>query len=144
MHNAPSVSYPTGRSVVQQHCVIGLALCTCAVTVAWALQGAQALQLGVCGVSGALAAWLSWRWLQAPAADLVWDGEHWLLHAQEGGVPGRLRLCADAQHILLLRWDALSTAGSGVRTRWLWLARSAAPAHWLALRRAVVQHTDTQ
>ena len=143
MHNAPSVSYPTGRSVLQRPFVIGLVLCVCAVNAAWLQQGAQPVLLGVSCAASALATWLSWRWLRTPGGELVWDGTQWLLRQPEQLACGRLVLCADAQRVLLLRWDALSETGCPPRRCWLWLERGAASARWLALRRAVVQHADT-
>jgi toxin CptA len=133
MHNAPSVSYPVGRS-------------------RWAggLQGA-AFGLGVAGIAGwayqaqptpsrvvgalclaLLAGALALRaWLRAPAGVLSWNGESWSWRDAAGAQAGEPRCVVDLQRWLLLRWES----SGGVL--WLWAERGRDPGHWDDLRRAV-------
>ena len=133
MHNAPSVSYPVGRSRFAAAALSMLWLLGALATVlswlqapvsAWRWGGAAALLLLV----GLLAARSWWR---QPSGLLTWDGEGWswsVAGVVETGVP---EVCLDLQHRMLIRWVA------GGATRWLWLELSARPSHWDDLRRAV-------
>lgn len=139
MHSAPSVFYPVERSRGAASVLAAAWLCAVAAHVLWWLAqaanaGAQAAGLLALLLSAALAVH-SWRSLQP--GHLAWDGDGWhWAEAGRGPSPGwRLDVGLDLQRALLLR---LRDAG-GV-TRWLWLERSADPARWDDLRRAVCAH----
>lgn len=133
MHSAPSVSYPVGRSAFALRLAAALALLGLGAVAAWTWQAAtpgwrQAVGLAAVILAGAAA----WRaWLASPRGVLRWTGGEWAW--DEGGqvVTGAVALALDLQSHLLLRWDGAGAA------RWFWLERSAAPADWDALRRAV-------
>jgi hypothetical protein len=132
MHAAPSVSYPVGRSLFAAGAYGLAALAGLAAVVAWSLQTPFGLR-HVAALAAVLAcvSLASHAWLHAPVGRLAWDGEAW--RWEEGGVSvaGRPAVALDLQSRLLLRWR-----GEG-GTRWLWLAKTSAPSHWDALRRAV-------
>ena len=150
MRNAPSVSYPVGRSAFQAGVIVVLGLL-----------GALALLLpllwfpsvpGWVWVAGALLwlFWSGWAWLnwsRAPRGRLHWDARalpatgtragvwRWLAE----GVPAvelqTLEWVWDAQHVVLLR-----PRGTGQRLPWLWLEGRCEPARWDDLRRALTAH----
>jgi hypothetical protein len=76
--------------------------------------------------------WVLWEWRRPPAGVLRWDGLHWHWEAGGNSRPGRVRAQLDWQRALLLEFHA----EDGQR-RWLWPVQATAPAHWLALRRAL-------
>ena len=133
MHNAPSVSYPLGRSRFSAALLLA----------AWLLGGAATALLwlqsqspgwregAACLVLAAAGAFAAWHWCHAPSGTLAWDGECWNWsdgRFEETGVP---EVSLDLQHWLLLRWT------SGTATRWFWVARAARAERWGDLRRAV-------
>jgi hypothetical protein len=133
MHAAPSVSYPVGRSLFAAGACGLAALAGLAAVAAWSLLVPFGLrQVAAFAVVLACVSLASHAWLHAPVGILHWDGGAWAW--EEGGATGagRPEVALDLQSRLLLRWR-----GDGGGTRWLWLARTSAPSHWDALRRAV-------
>jgi toxin CptA len=132
MHNAPSVSYPVGRSRFAGAVLLGLWLLGAIGCVAWRLasppSGLRFAAAGICvAVAGAAAAW---HWWHMPAGTLAWDQEQWSwLGAGLAGSAPEVGL--DLQHWLLLRWR------SGSASSWLWLERASRPDQWGDLRRVV-------
>lgn len=134
MHQAPSVTYPVGRSAFAARvhgalCVLGLAAAG-----AWALQSPafgwrQALGFAAVLACAALAL-ASWR--HSPAGSLRWDGAGWYWEEGAASSPGRPELALDLQSVMLLRWRP--EAGGAL---WLWVERASDVSHWEALRRAV-------
>jgi toxin CptA len=120
MHNAPSVSYPVGRS---RFCGVLLA----------------ALWLAGAALVGA------WCWQQAMRpGNLRWDGQVWLWHAAglaDGAEaePVVLRAHLDFQRHLLI-----SLRQSSGSVAWCWLESAQMPQRWADLRRAVYSPARSQ
>ncbi|WP_298923661.1 hypothetical protein [uncultured Ramlibacter sp.] len=136
MHNAPSVTYPVGRSSLPGVLLAVLWLLGAAAAAAWAWQtapsaGAQLLVAAVLALAGACALRM---WRRLPEGELAWDGRGWFWPAlaAEAGV---LAVSLDLQRALLLRWQGRGE-GRGA-AQWLWLDRAACPERWGDLRRAV-------
>jgi hypothetical protein len=132
MHNAPSVSYPAGRSRFAAWLVLGLWVPACAAALLWyglSPDGVRtAAMLGALAASGLFAAWHWWR---TPAGTLAWDGARWNWSVQPGVADAGVEVALDLQGVLLLRWEA------GRARRWIWLERDALPERWDDIRRAV-------
>ena len=136
-HNAPSVSYPLGRSRWQFWILLSLWLVALLVMVAWLLtsQFATLRQLfGLAAVFGvgliALRAWYN-----TPVGQLAWDGQLWRWEGrgyQVGAANYELIVALDFQNLMLLRIENQAHA-----KLWLWAERRALPSRWLDLRRAV-------
>lgn len=141
MHNAPSVTYPVGRSLFFGRLMLAVWLLGAAMAGWWCLQAAamgwrQGLVLLSVPAAG-LAAWSSWR-AMAPG-ELRWDGQVWLWNPGDQAEPARLHAPIDLQGHLLLCLH-LDTG----RTRWCWAERSSLPERWGDLRRAVYSPAGTQ
>lgn len=133
MHNAPSVSYPVGRSRFHVIGLLVIALVGIATGLLWRQQAQppvwqQILFLLVWLLSSSAAVW---RWRDSPCGVLRWDGQLW--HWDLGGstVIGQLTVQLDLQHVLLLHLRAASGAAT-----WFWLERGGETILWDALRRA--------
>ena len=133
MHNAPSVSYPVGRSRF-----LGglLALLWCAGVSAVALWCQQATPSGWRRVAAAGAVLLSagvavLAWRRQPEGLLTWDGQAWSWRGCMLPAGASPRVVMDFQAWMLLGWPAPA------RAEWLWLERRHAPGRWRDLRRAV-------
>ena len=142
MHSAPAVNYPVLR--VRRIAWLLLVAWTLGATAAasWFIQmhqgrvpvgwrhGSMLAALAASTVAG----WFSMR-AQATGV-LRWDGRNWSFEGSallsQPMVPLRALVHLDLQTILLVRLR--SPQGS---SRWLWLARAAAPGHWQPLRRAL-------
>lgn len=136
MHNAPSVSYPVGRSFFQVGLLSVLALLAAGLGVGWIVSSPR---FGVAQLA-MLLLWLmaavvsGWGWRRTEQGELQWDGQTWAWRragAPEGW-PGQVAVRLDWQRGLLLAF-----VGETGRAQWLWLARSADATRWLALRRAL-------
>jgi len=132
MHNAPSVSYPAGRSRLALALLLGAWLLGCAAAAAWQSHSPDtwrlAAMLAALGVAGGFAAWHWWR---APCGTLSWDGEAWTWSLRPGATAASLEVGLDLQRALLLRWRA------GGDSQWLWLERDSRAERWNDVRRAV-------
>jgi toxin CptA len=136
-HNAPPVTYPLQRSLVQALIYLSAWLLACALVCSWIwfsqysglalLLGAAAITLsGLAGVVGLKS---------SPVGQLAWDGQHWHWESpayQAGMSEYELLVAADFQHVVLLRVKNQANA-----SLWLWAERGAAPQRWLDLRRAL-------
>lgn len=149
MHNAPSVSFPVGRSRFYG-ALLAAAWALAALTGAvwWMQARTDALHLAAWFGVWALAGALAWRnWQRAPAGMLRWQDRQWRFMpaaAAHAGQPlAGVQVVLDLQHVLLLRVEAadpdVKPASPG--SAWLWLARRDDPPHWYALRRAVHDRT---
>ncbi len=133
MHNAPSVTYPVGRSrfalgLVLAAWIAGLLAC---LLWWWQVQPAQwrgALAGALVAASGM---WGLRVWSHSELGALSWDGQDWSWSGTAVTEEGSPQTSLDMQRWMLVRWS-----GRGA-SRWLWLDRSAAPARWDDLRRAV-------
>jgi hypothetical protein len=133
MHNAPSVSYPVGRSRFAALLLGSLWLGAAATTLLWVTQLDQpGWRAPVAGVAllgaGAVAAW---AWLRSAQGELAWDGEAWARTVGCAASPGTLAVALDLQRAMLLHWRE---AGA---THWLWLDSASRADRWSDLRRAV-------
>jgi hypothetical protein len=137
MHNAPSVTYPVGRSRWGAALLALAWLAGVAVVLQWSRQdgvGAGPAVVAWAGVAGVgLAA--ARAWWRGPSGALAWDGANW---RWEAGPPGRVQVGLDLQAFLLVHWRAAGGA------RWLWLERAACPERWDDLRRAVYSRARPQ
>ncbi|MDB5894040.1 MAG: hypothetical protein JWQ88_1571 [Rhodoferax sp.] len=139
MHNAPSVSYPVGRSRFFGLMLGVLWLAGAALVVAWCWDQAipgwrQATALASLPISAACARH-SWR-AMCPGI-LRWDGQVWLWR------PSSLGEGADAEpvtlhaHLDLQRHLLVSLRQSSGQVAWCWLESVQMPLRWADLRRAV-------
>ncbi len=141
MHNAPSVSYPVGRSRFTGVMLLATWLVG-AVTALWwwiSQPGVASWRLGLMTavlVLAGLAA--AWNWWHSPEGTLAWDGETWNWAGTSAGKIGVLCVALDLQDHLLLHWIGSSTP------RWLWVERAAHAPRWGDLRRAVYSRATLQ
>jgi hypothetical protein len=135
MHNAPSVTYPVGRSRVLGGLLVFLWLAGAAALTGWSLlsdaltwrHALSFLCLIVCGMGAA------YNWRQMVEGELCWDGQYWQWSKHDARVAGgRLTVCVDVQSRMLLR---LKRAGQA--PCWFWAERALRPQRWSDLRRAV-------
>jgi toxin CptA len=131
MHNAPSVSYPAGRSRFAAVLLLAVWLLGCAAAGLWRLQSQDgrrpALMAVALAAAGVLAAW---RWWRTAPGTLQWDGEAWSWSVRAGAT-GSVEVALDLQRSLLVLWR-----GAGA-SHWIWLDRTACAERWDELRRAV-------
>lgn len=139
-HNAPSVSYPLGRSHWQAWVLSGFWLAAALLIGAWILAtqhlGWRQLAGVVAVIGSGLAAYYGWK--NSPVGNLGWDGQVWRWDGpgyQAGIAEYELVAAADFKNVMLLRIENQAHA-----KLWLWAERRAFPAHWLDLRRAVFSH----
>ncbi|MEJ8848985.1 hypothetical protein [Variovorax rhizosphaerae] len=134
MHNAPSVSYPMGRSRVAARLLVAIwaAGAGCAAWVCWQI-GAGGWRATMLACSVLLAALAAGALLgrQRPG-ELRFDGRDWRMTGAVNFRAARLTPALDFQSLMLVRLWAPKR-----RHRWLWLERRSAPERWLELRRAV-------
>ncbi|MDQ7743256.1 hypothetical protein [Hydrogenophaga pseudoflava] len=149
MRNAPSVTYPVGRSVLcvrLMDAVAGLGLLGVLVggiqgswrvalvcSLVWGLWVVVALWARQRMAQGTLA-WLPDQVPEGPSGEPgVWS---WASGAyQEGVALKRVERIYDLQRAMLLRLHN----PDGART-WIWVERGTEPGRWLDLRRALVAH----
>lgn len=133
MHDAPSVSYPVGRSRWAGALAAGLWLAGLAGTLLWSAQPQVApWRLGLAWTAVVVAGLAALRtWWLAPRGVLAWDGSGWTW-TRDGGqaVTGELQVAVDFQRLLLVHWRAAGKRG------WFWLERGGG-GRWDELRRAV-------
>lgn len=135
MHNAPSVSFPVGRSRFQGQLIgwlVGLGVLT---VFAWC---AQAENLGwrhwfAASLCLTTATWSGWSWWRTPIGSVSWDGVVWRWTTGARSVVVVPEPALDLQVAILLRLPV--TADTGVN--WLWLERTSNSPRWMALRRAI-------
>jgi len=143
MHNAPSVTYPVGRSRNAIRLVLGIWILGACGVFAWCLGQARGLDAAwkpaLLLFAVALAAWGGWRSVrQAQEAVLDWNGEHWSVAGTPSLSTGRATVHLDIQFLVLVR-----VVEAGRPAKWLWLDRAAMPERWLDLRRALHAHVAT-
>ncbi|RYF77218.1 MAG: hypothetical protein EOO29_21870 [Comamonadaceae bacterium] len=138
MRNAPSVSFPVGRSPFEGRLLLGLGLAGGCALGLWRWQTAASDLLAVCllglWAASCLLAWRQWR--ASPTGWLHWRDGAWSLGLERASADHdisltRLRVALDFQTVLLLELGSASR-----RPRWLWLALRDDPAQWNAVRRA--------
>jgi hypothetical protein len=132
MHNAPSVSYPAGRSRLAAALLLGVWLLGCAAVVLWHLHGPDAWRLAaMLAALCASGAYAAWHWWHAPTGTLAWNGEGWTWSVQPEATAANLEIGLDLQRSLLLRWRV------GRASQWIWLDRETRAERWDDVRRAV-------
>jgi toxin CptA len=132
MHDAPSVSYPAGRSRFAASLLLGIWLPGCAAALLWHARGQGGWRPGaMLAVLAAAGLFAAWHWWRAPAGTLTWDGEDWRWSVHSGAAAPGVEVALDLQRVLLLHWKA----GGG--SHWIWLERAARAERWDDLRRAV-------
>jgi toxin CptA len=140
MHNAPSVSYPVGRSLLAGGLAAAVWLLGALVAVQWILQSqVSGWRLGAAGIVlafGATAA--GWTWWITPHGTLAWDGQSWVWTGASGTDIGAVEVRLDLQRCLLLHFRGPPAS------RWLWLERSHCAERWDDLRRAVYSRARPQ
>lgn len=133
MHNAPSVSYPVGRSYFQACLLVFLVLAGLTVDLVWSSQALWGWRQGLVGVSLCLAVVFALHeWQRTPQGTLSWDGVDWCFNEGQHAVIGDVTALLDLQFILLLRLTPMKGP-----PLWLWAERGRQAPLWLALRRAV-------
>ena len=156
MQNAPSVTYPVGRSAFDGVSTLALASVSACALVwgGWsAWQSSPASVLWVRWLSG-LGVWLvwvalaAWRWRVQPQGSLRWDAQaapffleeapgawFWVNeNSGEAPMPVEIERTFDGQSVLLLRLRR-----SMRPDLWVWPHRGADPARWDDFRRALVR-----
>lgn len=148
MHNAPSVSYPVGRSAFLARAMLAGWLGAVAVTALSWPTDAPPWRSVLAVFSLVLPAVLGWRfWRQLPRdGQLRWDGQDW--HSPSApDQPAALHVQLDGQRHMLVRLQLLVNPAAaperriwqlfGARgTEWLWLEATGDPDRWPDLRRA--------
>ncbi|WP_296490046.1 hypothetical protein [Rhodoferax sp.] len=134
MYKPPAVIYPVGRSRFQAGLTLAVVFAGAIVQVVWWLISkghglGHALGLLLWSVTCVWAIWSVWHTV---AAQLVWDGQGWLLRSGSSSLAVVPQVIVDGQHHLLI----LLRPSTGP-ARWAWPARQAQPERWLALRRAL-------
>jgi hypothetical protein len=138
--NAPSVSYPVGRSRFWGVVLTSLAL---GVTLTGAWMAATLPPKAWLPLAGAGLVWMAWaarnerhqptgllRFNGAPGQGGAW---RWVLNGSAEGLElDAVQPALDLQSRMLLRLK-----GAACVPVWVWVERARAPADWLALRRAL-------
>lgn len=153
MQNAPSVTYPVGRSLVHAGLLAGVAgLGVLALGLSfWWWSAVNSLGLWLGGL-----AWLCWSavalagWRRSLPGHLQWDakapaalatpeatgGWRWSCSVRDEPVTvDTMEWALDAQSFVLLKLYL-----PGHRQHWVWLEARRAPARWDDLRRALTRH----
>jgi len=133
MHNAPSVTYPVGRSRFAGWLLLTAWTAGVVALTGWTAQvrpsaAPLALAWSVVLLAGAVAAR---AWVSTTAGVLTWEGQTWRWTVGERVLQAHPEVVLDLQRVLLLR---LGTPGGAA---WLWLEKRKAPTRWDDLRRAV-------
>ncbi len=135
--NAPSVSYPAGRSRFYPLVLFVLWLCCMAVAVTWFLKSARFVwaQGAMAGLVILLGAFFWREGHRQVNASLLWSGQEWVWTAEREEPVCQVTVCVDFQNVMLLMLDSRSA-----RRRWVWVLGTASPRLWLPLRRALTAH----
>ena len=131
---APAVTYPLSVPVFLRGLLLlalGLAVCVDLAWITMASPGDWRPWGGLLATAG-VAGWCWWQSPLTQSGRLSWDGATWWWDAVDAPQSGTIDMRLDTQSGLLIRF--VTDAGA---CRWLWLAHTADPGRWLALRRAV-------
>jgi hypothetical protein len=156
-YSAPSVAYPTGRSVWLSPVLVVMLLLGLLTAGLYSYQTRHALhglrwQEALIATSWMLAMVCIWQFLhQLKRGCLAWDGLfwHWTASAPVGhpdvhpdvpsGQAGGIKVRFDGQVCLLIQFQPDLVVS---RTQWLWLERTFAPELWHDVRRAVYSRAN--
>ena len=150
MRNAPSVTYPVGRSAFCTRLMLGIAALGLMGVILEAGYGTwrSALAGGVAWCAWSMVA--VWGWWRQREGRLAWLADrvrpedplglpgvwHWVSEAYKEGVAlSRVERVYDLQSTMLLRLHNPDGACT-----WVWVERSRDPARWLDLRRVLMAH----
>ena len=145
-YHAPAVAYAFERPVWAAGALLLIGAGLLTALLAWCLQArGSGLQLLLALPALMLAATLLCaQWRNWPQGRLLWNGEHWLLEAENlptaQSLPVRLGVGFDGGHWLWLSVsDVLVLRAKGGRRRvlWIFLSQRHSPEQWGDLRRAV-------
>ena len=135
MHDAPSVSYPVGRSRSADRLLSIVWTCgVCCVAAACYRFDSADWRVGLLALSIIGAGAAAWRSTlrRTASVELSFDGRHWSLAGSSGLGAAGAKAALDFQSSLLV---CLTDADRS--RRWVWLDRSTLPERWQDLRRAV-------
>jgi hypothetical protein len=140
MHSAPAVRYPVPRSTRAGRLLAALCVLPSVPLLLWWGDGAQPVAMAVFAVAWACAAGLAGlQWRAMAAGQLRWDGQAWWWLPDEAAAhdeyPVSVALRLDLQMTALVRVDGTPGWAGG----WRVLERSAAPARWNDMRRALYE-----
>ncbi len=135
----PAVQFALRRSQVLGSALGLLLLVQLLLIVAWSHHAGvlvAPLKLAVGMAVWLFAAMGVWRWWRGSATGLLhWDGAQWSLQPSQQSI---IYVLAPEVHLDLQAAMLVSAREpDSRRVHWLWLEKSAAAAHWPALRRAV-------
>ncbi|MFO6420202.1 hypothetical protein ACLBKS_08365 [Hylemonella sp. W303a] len=156
MRNAPSVSYPVGRSFLRTLVHGGVLAFLWLVGAVWVTllhsdEAGRWLMVFACLL---VTLPLAWTLIRPERGRVRWDGQDWFWAADTQvaaeDLLGKVHVRLDWQSGMLLEFIPMSQSspspadgatiqrppGLSGRTRWLWVERAQAPAYWNALRRA--------
>ena len=157
MQNAPSVSYPVGRSALEASALLVLSTVGGG-AIAWGWWDEQLIASALTAWSPwllGLGAWLcwvllaAWHWWLQPTGVLKWDAQATpdQLDSPPGGwfwfpqVDALKPLAVKPKQVFDGQgWMLLSLHGSRRAALWVWLERKGDPTRWDDLRRALTQH----
>jgi toxin CptA len=146
MHNAPSVTYPVGRSALYGWILGGVWLLGLVVFCGWChvvahVSWRQGVMLVSLLVTGGIALH---AWCNPMTGVLRWTGVSWVWsEVSDCTTEGQVSVVVDWQRGLLLYFQPAPQPTAGAATNaarrgwWCWLVRSAQPSQWQDLRRAV-------
>jgi toxin CptA len=136
-HNAPSVTYPLGRSHWQAWVLSVFWLLAVVLVGAWVMVSQHVGWRQLTGLAALIGVGLIalHGWKNSAVGQLAWDGQVWRWEGpgyQAGVAEYELLAALDFQSVMLLRLENQAHA-----KLWLWAEQRAFPARWLDLRRAV-------
>ena len=136
-HNAPSVTYPLGRSRLQAVVWFFIWAVGLLAVGGWTYTSQQFDWRHVSGLFAVLCSGVAGYQNSQRLAigQLSWDGQVWRWASQSylaGAVEFELSVAVDFQHIMLLRIGNPASA-----KLWLWAEKGKLPERWMDLRRAV-------
>jgi hypothetical protein len=145
MHNAPSVSYPVGRSRFALGILLAAWSSGLAGIALWLAQSQQSRAQAVLACVLALAAglWAGASWLRSPIGRLVWSGSGWTWCSGSDGIDACIEVevspevILDVQRCLLMRLQPEPGDRRPTKVIWGWLDRGSDAPRWNDLRRAV-------
>jgi hypothetical protein len=133
MHNAPTVSYPVGRSHFQAALLIFLLVAAIMTWFLWVANAPWGWRQGLMIVTLCLAALFAWQqWQLTCQGMLSWDGTTWCFSGTHSSVMGSISVQLDFQFLLFLKMTPLSGP-----QLWLWAERKRHEPLWVPLRLAV-------
>jgi len=134
MYNAPSASFPVGRSRFYAWLSLGLWSILVAAGIAWQGQAGQPLWPRLLMFAAVpVSAWMLIRsWQASRVGRLCWTGHDWLFDDGQQAHAVTVSVALEFQRVLLVQCRFEPKADS-----WLWLEARSQPEAWRAIRRAI-------